>query len=401
MNTLTVFDYEATHGMQIIIDIHEAVETARRKAEKEAAATPANTEPKAMASPVEALAKRTCRKVHEIKKFLAAYKKLGPPNIQRAAKQAQLSLSVVMDLSDAIYPLRNFKNRTQLIVKLCGMLEGLTADEAKALMVDTVKEWSGDSSKRADTACMHKRVGIDGKRRFVAVVSAPIAARIDTVLHHLAEQIRKNEPELQYDQACAKAFIQKMLGTTTGEQSAQFGPMFMISTDHHFHSDGKVTTTDGALVNLSDLVDEKLARTGWAAVTGTTDDSPVIKLVGAFVKVRSRFASPPQRLAAIIENLACTWPECDIPASKCQIHHIKAHKHGGQTTGVNLVPLCKKHNGMNDDNPGQRTNGRIERDPQTGRPGLQLAPGAPLMFNNHPTAGKTITAFDQQNKLKR
>ena len=367
--------------MRIVLDIHAAVEAEKQKAASEAGTL----------SPVECVAKRAGRRVDEINRFLAIYRKFSHPTVQAAASQARLSLSVVLDLANAVYPLRKHKDRDKLVTKLCHMLEGLTADQAKTLMTDTVKAWAGDSSKRPDSACIHKHVGIDGKRRFVAVLSAPIADRIDTILHRLAERIKKVEPTLQNDEACAKAFIQKMLGTTAGPQE-QFGPMFMINTDYHFHDDGKITTTDGTLVNITDVVDEELAPTGWAAVTGTTDDSPVVPLVGAFVKVHNRFASGPQRLAAILETLVCAWPSCDIAASKCQIHHIQAHAHGGLTTGGNLVPLCKYHNGLNDDNPGQQTNGRIERDPRTGRPGLRLAPGGSLMFNNHPVTSKTITA---------
>ena len=377
MNTLAVFDYEATHGMQMIIDIHHAVAAAKHNCDSD---------------PVAAVAHRAGRRVEEIKRFLNVHAKLRHRSIQTAATTARLSLSVVLDVAHAVFPLRNHNNRDQLVAQLCSMLEGLTADQARALMTEKVQQWAGDSTKRPDTACMHKRIGKDGKRRLTAAFSTPVAARIDTILHRLAERIKQDDPKLQYDQAYAQALIRKL--TSSGDDSeGLFGPMFMIPTTCHFHNDGTITTTDGAHVNILEVVNEKIADAGWAAVTGTTDDSPVIPLVTGLVKVHRRFATPPQRLAAIIENLVCAWPSCDIPASKCQIHHIKAHKHGGQTTGVNLAPLCKKHNGMNDDNPGQHVNGRIEKDPHTGRPGLKMRPDGPLIFNNHPLANKTITAL--------
>lgn len=366
-------EHEAHHGMELLTDYGEWI--------KEVG--------------VAAVTEATGKHLKEIEKYRRALKQLAHQNIQSAAREARLSLTVVIDLSNAVYPLRKHKNRTELVVKLCFMLAGLTADQALELMKETINSWTGDTTRRLDVACMHKRVGKDGKRRLVAALNAPLAARIDTILHQKTTAIMDADPTLQYDQAYAQALIQKLTGANSNQQPELFGPMFMIATNHHFHQDGKIATTDGALVNITDVVDEHLAATGWAAVTGTTDDSPVVPLVGAFVKVHNRFAATPQRLAAIMETLVCAWPGCEIAATKCQAHHLHAHKHGGKTTGANLTMLCKHHNGTNDDNPGQDVNGRIERDPKTGRPGLRRHPGEPLQFNTNPVTAKTITAYIQ------
>lgn len=365
-------DMEAFHGMELLVEyISWVTETS-----------------------VVTVAEATGRHINELRKYRRAFSQLAHPQVQKAAREARLSLSVVLDLGCAVYPLRKHNDRHKLIAQLCYKLAGLTADQALAVMKDTVRNWAGDTTGRLDVACMHKRVGRDGKRRLVAAFSAPLAARIDTILHRSAERIKKENPKLQYDQAYAQALIQKLTGTA-GRDQEQFGPMFMIATDHHFHADGKITTTDGALVDIRDVVDQELAPTGWAAVTGTTEESPVIPLVGALVKVRNRFASAPQRLVAVMETLMCAWPGCDMPASKCQAHHINAHAHGGETAGYNLTMLCKHHNGQNDDNPGQQVNGRIERDPKTGRPGLRRYPGTPLLFNTDPVTAKSITTYTQ------
>ena len=373
MNILEIFTYEANHGMTIITDCHRAV----------------------TATSVEEVARKSGKRISKIKTYLRAYKQLQHPDVQTAARQTELSLSVVLDLATAVFPLRKHKNRHELIIKLCYMLKGLTADQAGDLMVNTIREWVGDTTKRRDAACMHKRVGRDGKRRLVAVLSAPIAARIDTILHKLADRIKEANPTMQYDHAYAQALIQKIT-SVNNDSNELFGPMFMIGTSHHFHADGKITSTDGALVNISDVVNEEIAPTGWAAVTGTSDDSPVIPMVGALVKVHNRFASAPQRLVAILETLVCAWPGCDVAASKCQAHHITAHKHGGETKGTNLTMLCKHHNGKNDDDPERNCNGRIERDLATGRPGFRRRPSEELVFNSHPVNRKTIISYTQQ-----
>ena len=58
----------------------------------------------------------------------------------------------------------------------------------------------------------------------------------------------------------------------------------------------------------------------------------------------------------------CPWPECNVPADRCQVHHLHPHNLGGQTSPENLTMLCKYHNGTNDDNPNAPPrNGRVFR----------------------------------------
>lgn len=76
----------------------------------------------------------------------------------------------------------------------------------------------------------------------------------------------------------------------------------------------------------------------------------------------ARFASFKQRILAAAENLVCPWPECNVPADRCQVHHLHPHNLGGQTSPENLTMLCKYHNGANDDNPNAPPrNGRMFR----------------------------------------
>lgn len=76
-----------------------------------------------------------------------------------------------------------------------------------------------------------------------------------------------------------------------------------------------------------------------------------------------RFASWKQRILAMAETTECAWPGCHVPADRCEVHHIRAHAHGGQTEPGNLTMLCKHHNGANDDNPNAPPRrGRIARE---------------------------------------
>ena len=64
-----------------------------------------------------------------------------------------------------------------------------------------------------------------------------------------------------------------------------------------------------------------------------------------------RLASPKQRTMAAAENPTCPWPQCNYPADECQVHHLTAWRHGGETNPENLTIACPYHNGVNDDDP--------------------------------------------------
>ena len=72
-----------------------------------------------------------------------------------------------------------------------------------------------------------------------------------------------------------------------------------------------------------------------------------------------RFANDKQRTLASMMSPTCPVPGCRHGADHCEIHHITAWRHGGETNLANLVPLCSYHNGTNDDDPWIVRRGRI------------------------------------------
>jgi len=102
----------------------------------------------------------------------------------------------------------------------------------------------------------------------------------------------------------------------------------------------------------------------------------------------ARFASFKQRTLAKAENLVCPWPDCNVPADRCQVHHLDAHKNGGQTNPSNLSTLCAYHNGVNDDGAQgvrhEKRRGRMVR--HRGKVKL-LTPGGRLVGNTHDLSG--------------
>ncbi|WP_235923129.1 HNH endonuclease signature motif containing protein [Corynebacterium lizhenjunii] len=142
-----------------------------------------------------------------------------------------------------------------------------------------------------------------------------------------------------------------------------------LDTIIHGHGEEiTVELTNGARMTGAQLVARKLADIGLITL--------VHPFAGPVNLYTARSASYKQRLMAWAEHPTCAWPGCNKPAEESQIHHIRRHKDNGQTEPSNLVPLCKYHNGTNDDDPTkptgrgiiERLNGRIVWFPPWGGP---------------------------------
>ena len=116
--------------------------------------------------------------------------------------------------------------------------------------------------------------------------------------------------------------------------------------------DVTVRLTNGAVVTGAELVRMQLHDVGYATLI-----HPVHGPVNLY-RTR-RHASVKQRLMASAEQPVCAWPGCRQGASRCEVHHLKAWKHGGMSNPENLTMLCRYHNGVNGD--GSSPRGRIAR----------------------------------------
>lgn len=117
--------------------------------------------------------------------------------------------------------------------------------------------------------------------------------------------------------------------------------------DRIIDGDGEEITirlTNGARLTGAELVSRTLAERGLITLVHPYE--------GAVNLYRTeRMASEKQRLMAAAENPVCPWPACNYPADKCQVHHLQAWRHGGETNMSNLATCCPYHNGVNDDDP--------------------------------------------------
>lgn len=105
--------------------------------------------------------------------------------------------------------------------------------------------------------------------------------------------------------------------------------------------DVHLIASDGARMTGREFIEKALLGRSFAMLV-----HPVEGPVNLY---SARFASAKQRtmLSALWPH--CEDPNCRVPADRCQVHHITAFKHGGQTNINNLAMLCKYHNGINDD----------------------------------------------------
>ena len=154
-------------------------------------------------------------------------------------------------------------------------------------------------------------------------------------------------------------------------------PCFIINADDlTYQGDGKFATTDGNLIDADDISRSRLAPFGFVTIYDKNGN------IGVHYQLENeRFASPELRSVLACDQIFCAHPGCYRPAVYSQMHHSKAHYLGGLTDAVTLIPLCKYHNGRNDDDPDKPKNGRHERDPVTGEAGYKPPGSDTLHFN--------------------
>ena len=255
-----------------------------------------------------------------------------------------------------------------------------TTEEASRVLVGMVQQWNTHVPKKPDTLNFQRTTGFDGKRRLIGALSAQRVSHMEAILHPMVARIRKANPHIPYAVAMATALYQKVTSTNVDQPDDSIKPAFLVALDdqYRYYADGKIASTDGALHDLVEVTNRRLANTGYVCVVAKDNDQ-VPQAVG--VLPVQRLANKGQRQAAILETLICAHTDCVVPAVNCQIHHITAFKHGGVTQSPNLVALCRVHNGRNDDDPGRPKNGRIERDLTTGMPGWVRRTGDPVRLS--------------------
>ncbi|APT95761.1 HNH endonuclease [Corynebacterium stationis] len=259
-----------------------------------------------------------------------------------------------------------------------------TFEEAEAYAKKRVTEEGGDTKKKPGV-----RLGrvVDGLR----TISITDTQRRITDLEKTLDAAIKDDDQPR-SATLLEPFWDLVEGTGTGLIKPEYRTVIAIGLDDF----AKVSCGKGedVIVALSDGTTMTGAEFINAAMEGALGDKLYVGLfhptAGPVNLYEARFASEKLRTLAMAENLVCPWPDCNVPADRCQVHHIDAHKHGGHTKPSNLTMLCKYHNGVNDDDgprkkrkqpsPGKPKRGRMRR--HRGKVRLQT-PGGKLVGNTH------------------
>ena len=107
---------------------------------------------------------------------------------------------------------------------------------------------------------------------------------------------------------------------------------------------------------------------------------------GLLVKVDPTTYKPTADTArhVVARDQYCAFPSCRMPASRCDLDHVRAFDHarperGGPTTPENLQPLCRRHHRLKTHHPGWR----VARDAHTGA-AVWTAPTGHTYVNSPP-----------------
>ena len=313
------------------------------------------------------------------------------PLIQREAialaEQRELSVNHLLMINKHAKKLKArgaaWKLRAELIAR-----EG-SLEEINEYAQTRVTEEGGDTKKKPGV-----RLGrvIDGLR----TISITDTQRRITDLEKTLDAAIKDDDQPR-SEALLEPFWDLVDGNGTGLIKPEYRTVIAIGLDDF----AKVSCGRGeeVIVALSDGTTMTGAEFINAAMAGSLGDKLYVGLfhptAGPVNLYEARFASDKLRTLAMAENLVCPWPDCNVPADRCQVHHIDAHKHGGHTKPSNLTMLCKYHNGVNDDgepgNPGsqKRKNTRGKGKPSRGRMRRHRGkvrlhtPGGKLVGNTH------------------
>ena len=313
------------------------------------------------------------------------------PRIQREAvalaEERQLSVNHLLMINKHAKKLKArgaaWKLRAELIAR-----EG-SLEEVEAYAKTRVTEEGGDTKKKRGV-----RVGraIDGLR----TISITDTQRRITDLEKTLDAGIKHDEDQPRSEALLEPFWDLIEGKGTGLIKPEYRTVIAIGLDDFAKvSCGK---GDDVIIGLSDGTTMTGAEFINAAMEGALGDKLYVGLfhptAGPVNLYEARFASDKLRTLAMAENLVCPWPDCNVPADRCQVHHIDAHKHGGHTKPSNLTMLCKYHNGVNNDAPDGQRNKHRPGKPKRGKPNrgrmrrhrgkVRLhTPGGKLVGNTH------------------
>lgn len=97
---------------------------------------------------------------------------------------------------------------------------------------------------------------------------------------------------------------------------------------------GQAVTASGTVIPMRELIAMASRAYHYLAVFDGHSNRPL------YLGRARRIASPDQRLALFAAERGCTYPGCDVPADKCEVHHTNEWATGGTTDITTLTLAC-------------------------------------------------------------
>jgi hypothetical protein len=97
---------------------------------------------------------------------------------------------------------------------------------------------------------------------------------------------------------------------------------------------GQAVTASGSVIPMRELIVMASRAYHYLAVFDGHSNRPL------YLGRARRIASSDQRLALFAAERGCTYPGCDVPADKCEVHHINEWATGGSTDITDLTLAC-------------------------------------------------------------
>ena len=188
-----------------------------------------------------------------------------------------------------------------------------------------------------------------GKRTMVATADEREMADLEHALRRGIDKDRPAAPQM------LAAFLRLMRGDGTGSAVAHAvpRPLLLVPLPDYARilrgegDDTVLALTDATTITGAEFLNRYVANANFdlEAALFHPQEGPVN------LYRTQRFANRKQRDLARATMPVCPVPGCRHGADSCEIHHIQAWQHGGETNLDNLSPLCRYHNGTNDDYP--------------------------------------------------
>lgn len=147
----------------------------------------------------------------------------------------------------------------------------------------------------------------------------------------------RSRPQLQHDALMA------ILGTAARHHETPTiggaAPTLVVSVTAEDYAAGRGRAQVDAIDSPAPVA---LARhTACAGTVQRVISDPDGRIIG--IESSDRIFTAQQRRAIALRDGGCLIPGCDVPASWCEIHHVREHARGGPTSTDNGVALCWHH----------------------------------------------------------